>query len=946
MILGFIIAVLSLILFLIGILYIITSTKKRMMVFILFSVSAVFALQISFNVAFPFDYGSIGATDILTGEPLPYEPVGWAVCIVRVISHSFQFFSLDADYVELVTVCQSAFANSLMWLPVALVIVYAVIAPATAAFAILATIISIIPGLRLFFNLSFTKYVFSELNERSIELAESIVQKKKDLKTNRNKRLLYGADKWKELKSSVIVFTDVYTDKEAEESSELLERAKQIGAICLRRDVLSLRIHWLFRRVKSRKIVYVLMDTDESINISSAVSLLTDKNTHWKRTLQSSSECKTKKFKTDRADFYVFSRDEETATVVERTLSQFNNEDNGTDHSYDEVSVRAINEYKNLVYRLIDGNPDVKETANDKGFVSYPLYHALLSKTEKGKLASSADKLSIVILGGGRIGTEFLKAAYWCGQILAPSAYLPESRTGKVKSDIFPMLNLNITVLDANADALEKQMRFEMPDAFRLEDEHKNKNLQPYYCNFKFIKTTYPAIDTFSVEGNADKPFKEYFHEYCETADYVLVAFGDDNLNFKAAKWVARYLDTVNLLNPKEIPVNYVIEKSGLCDTLSHNVHQSECKFGCILNPIGALSQQNNYDNVFIGDLAYNAHLLDREAHGNKDTFQKFVSNQYNFNSSVASSIHLQYKRVSINGEFDVKRYREQLYWIEHRRWCAYMYTLGYRCPTAAEFVNYSLKIGDDGKSLVKTDTGYKNDILKMHPCLLESAKSILSIEEIMRSWGANNDFDRELKKKELSEKIIQFKKSPTDISLDDWLKTIYIENKKIDSLDKLSILGCIYFKKDGANDLNYKQYDIEMVNYLNIEILIEEIRRLFNEGSASDNIAHIKDCLAELFDAFSELKKSDNRYLDGGLCQFITIEGYARKSYLSAVRMRQNDYGNINIDQKLLHKIKARDLNLGQYSYLVAELQQNEALEFEDKNKILKTIEIKKIAE
>ncbi len=69
-------------------------------------------------------------------------------------------------------------------------------------------------------------YVFSELNEKSLHLAM-------DLKRNHS--------------SAVIIFTDVFEENN-EESYELVERAKEIGAICFKKDMLSINLSFHSRR--------------------------------------------------------------------------------------------------------------------------------------------------------------------------------------------------------------------------------------------------------------------------------------------------------------------------------------------------------------------------------------------------------------------------------------------------------------------------------------------------------------------------------------------------------------------------------------------------------------------------------------------------------------------------------------------------------------------------
>ena len=95
-------------------------------------------------------------------------------------------------------------------------------------------------------------YVMSELNERSIVLAEDIL-------TN------------PEVKGrKLVVFTGVF-EKEDEENSELIEQAKHLGAICFKKDVTEISLKPKARGIK-RKIYFVGDNEDQ--NVKQALTLI------------------------------------------------------------------------------------------------------------------------------------------------------------------------------------------------------------------------------------------------------------------------------------------------------------------------------------------------------------------------------------------------------------------------------------------------------------------------------------------------------------------------------------------------------------------------------------------------------------------------------------------------------------------------------------------------
>lgn len=91
--------------------------------------------------------------------------------------------------------------------------------------------------------------IFSELNERSLTLAESIRRKQP---------------------KALVVFTDVYEEGD-EVNSELRCAAKKLGAICFKRDIAVLRTSF---HEKTNRIRFFVIGTDESENVCQASQLI------------------------------------------------------------------------------------------------------------------------------------------------------------------------------------------------------------------------------------------------------------------------------------------------------------------------------------------------------------------------------------------------------------------------------------------------------------------------------------------------------------------------------------------------------------------------------------------------------------------------------------------------------------------------------------------------
>lgn len=148
-----------------------------------------------------------------------------------------------------------------------------------------------------------------------------------------------------------------------------------------------------------------------------------------------------------------------------------------------------MREYENLVYSLLQNQP---------------LYLPLLE--------TKASSLSVLLIGGGKIGHQFFKHVYWCGQMLNPAAASqpPEHPN---------MVSLKMTVISQRADHFRKKMKLEMPEAFEeglcTENGESDSTTLPY-ADFSFL--------------NADVTSSDFLDalEKAGDIDYVLIALGDD----------------------------------------------------------------------------------------------------------------------------------------------------------------------------------------------------------------------------------------------------------------------------------------------------------------------------------------------------------------------------------------------------------------------------------
>lgn len=419
-------------------------------------------------------------------------------------------------------------------------------------------------------------------------------------------------------KKRTIVFAGI-NKNDGKNNEELIERAYAIGAICFKKEITSINFSRFHSKQKEFRF-FVCSDND-SDNIEQTLLLISDykdrKNTY----------------------LYIFSDSVESELII-------NNIDSGC------IKFRRIDEIRSLICR----------TLYDRGYEIFKNAY----ETDEG-----SKKITAVIIGIGRYGTEMLKSLSWFCQM---DGYTAE-----------------INAFD-KAENAEKVFESLCPE---LMDKRYNGN--------------------FSVEGDAK--YKIQFHSGADVNSsdfdnsilslnnitYVFVSLGDDELNISVS-----------------VKLRSMFERVGIHPQIQTVVYSSQKKKSLegIRN-----SQKQLYDIEFIGDMETSfsesvilssdiesAALARHKKWGEKDTFWKY---EYNYRSSVASVIHKKMKiACGIPGADKAVEQRndeekKNIRVLEHSRWNAYMRSEGY-CYAPV-----------------------RNDLAKTHPNLVPFDR--LSAEEQMK---------------------------------------------------------------------------------------------------------------------------------------------------------------------------------------------------------------------
>jgi len=387
------------------------------------------------------------------------------------VHNSLRIFILDGDFDIIVNslsgqktalrVCFSLYAAFLY-----------VIAPILTFGNVLSLFKNIRGELRYKWSNKKAYYVMSELNEKSIALAKSI------FKEYQNKG---------NLKNISIVFMDVFEQNE-EDDYETLTEARDIDAICLKKDISHLDI-----TSKKGTVELFLIGNDESENVSQAVKITKDLN---------------QKNKKQNVKVFVFSTKPSAAYIVD-SIKYDNLLDFAAKHEYSEncFKLRRINEKQQLIWNTV---PQMK------------LF----------ELADRANKtLSVMILGFGSYGIEFFKMLIWFCQ--------------------FEGYKLRVNIIDKlgkssdEKDRVESLINRDCPELLK-------KNRTNVMGEAQYDIEIFPGVDVMSSDigdillyDGKDERMK-YASERLKSTNLVFVSLGDDDRNIEVAIHMRHLFDRVN----------------------------------------------------------------------------------------------------------------------------------------------------------------------------------------------------------------------------------------------------------------------------------------------------------------------------------------------------------------------------------------------------------------
>ena len=231
------------------------------------------------------------------------QPVGSA--LLNAVQHAFRLFAVDGDYREVVLPFEGYPSETVRLLYLLLGAALYLFAPLLTFGFILSFFKNLAAHLKYLVWFWTPTTVFSELNQKTLVLAEDIV---------RCHPPLLGL-----IPRVLIVFTDI-VDKKEETSLELIEGARKLGAILFRKDLESVRFR---RRHSLRRLQFFLISDDEAEMIRHTESIM-------------------RRYDYPNVELRVFSNDVRTELLLPTPVQH--------------MRAMRVNDIRHLIYQNLDAN--------------------------------------------------------------------------------------------------------------------------------------------------------------------------------------------------------------------------------------------------------------------------------------------------------------------------------------------------------------------------------------------------------------------------------------------------------------------------------------------------------------------------------------------------------------------------------------------------------------
>ena len=567
------------------------------------------------------------------------------IALAMCISHSIRMFVVDTGADDILSMLTRDMLGSMLLPYKMLAATLYLLAPVFTLGVVLQYFSNTFERLRMRLKKKHDLYIFSELNTRSLEIATDMWSCAK--KAGRRLEIVFCCSDKKD---------SVNTDQE--------KSARKLNAVLLPEEIMHVRLNSQRRRVN-----YYIISEDDDANVDQTLKMIHD--------MTGGSAWYTKQRLCQRnVTLHCYATNAEAEILLDAKDKQ-------------DLKVVLVDEVRDAVYEQL---------------YEYPLYTNQM-KTGGAK----QNTLTLLIVGGGKAGCEFLKAAVWSGQMIS--------------------YKLNIHLFDLEGTNLQERLEEECPELLAEEGNYQ-------ICIHEgdvFSGTMQSELDALGQ------------------VDYCVSALEDDERSIRAAVWMRRHF-CAKTGYTKPFICAYVqsLAKKMAVSELSENTRR-KTGLSYDIVPFGCGGGYYGNDAAFVLEylgLGVQSHYfrLNRgsDAESRRYAVQNFYEKQGNRRSSIANGMHINTKlwemgygilRVPEKGE-ELECYRRCVkpvdfaeilaslseteraayYNLEHERWMAYVRTEGWRLAS------------NGGRTLAEIRACYElyckefknqNYLAKMHPALV-----------------------------------------------------------------------------------------------------------------------------------------------------------------------------------------------------------------------------------
>lgn len=557
---------------------------------------------------------------------------------------SFRFFSMSFDYEEFFKTAKENFTEGNGY---SLIILYLatlrIVAPALTITAVLSVFTDLKDKFQFAASGKRVLYIFSELNSNSLALATDIAKKE-------GKKL--------------IVFSG-FSENIKKEKQNLYNRARDLGAICLKQDITQLQV-----KRKKTTVEFFLISEAERINLEHAVAL-TEKHKNSPKLAASQKIC-----------IYLYSCSPAAQAIV-------NSLDKGP-YLLNEAYLKTLNSTNipNLRDKKVRQKMREKIPGNFSIRCVDPIKECVMEilTEDVSTVFSARDKvIRIAVVGYGTFGSQVVKNAVWLYQLQG--------------------YRVQLYVFDKDP-GLRKRFAQECPELVSRSDI-----FEPGEAQYSIL---FSDADCFTCDfDQACQKLPDF-----QSTQLVFVSLGDDNTNISAALLFRAMFNRLRKEDSSAMPKIYAVVRDDQLEQVLHSGKDAQGKNitsdSWLLSPrgvsthitlIGTHANQYSYEiceklkkqeylglQIHMGWVkavgtglagAADQDDLDEQA----QNIRKYFKYSYFRDSSISRGQHELMLR-KLKKAMPKLEYNQKI--TEHMRWNAHMRSMGYRYDPV---LNHSAKL-------------------------------------------------------------------------------------------------------------------------------------------------------------------------------------------------------------------------------------------------------------